>query len=238
MPTIEIAFKTIEIPAPFAHEYRLKLEVDQAIKASYQITYLGREDLSEEEIALEGFTGDDDFEWSGVIDASWKPIIQSLLAVHSADHEQSNEFSQTELTLTGTQDGHQTTMVFYDYEELEYKIQEIVQALFETSKREAPLKLYFKSVEAKLKSHFQVEVSFATRTCHVTKDNQPHRQLKWKEGKYLMSLIYQPDYLLDPVKPNKPGFYLSFDKQIWFNCSEVAESEKLPGFEQELRKYL
>ena len=93
-------------------------------------------------------------------------------------------------------------------------------------------------MQGKQKDDYVVEVSFAKRKCHVNKNGKPHRELKWKDGKYLMSLVYQPDYLLDPVKPNKPGFYVSFDKETWFSTVDISESEKLPGFEAELKKYL
>ena len=206
--------------------------------AEYKIAYLGREDLSDEELALEGFTRDDDFNWSGKIDASWKSIVLSLMDVQSPDHEQLTDFSQTELKIVTQEHNSETEMIFYDFEELEYKIQEVVQALFETSGREAPLKLFFRDVASKQKDNYEVTVAFANRTCLINKNGQSHKQLKWKEGKYLMSLIYQPDYLLDTVKPKKPGFYLSFDQDNWYSTTDIEESEKLTGFGQEIQKYL
>ncbi len=87
MKKIRIEFRTLDVPAPFAHDYTLSLELDKDIKARYQINYKGRENLSEEEIIEEGYTLDDDFEWKGEINSAWLQQIESLLDFQSSEKD-------------------------------------------------------------------------------------------------------------------------------------------------------
>ena len=57
--------------------------------------------------------------------------------------------------------------------------------------------------------------------------------LSWEEGSSLMSLIYQPDYLLDTTKTKKDDLYISFEENAWFSLDEIEESERLTGFKSE-----
>ncbi|MEL6557700.1 MAG: hypothetical protein AAFQ94_05910 [Bacteroidota bacterium] len=239
MKEIKIEFKTLEVPAPFAHNYLLHLKIDKEIEAQYEITYKGREELSEAEILEEGYTLDDDFKWSGKIDSSWKKSILGLAdIVQQNESNQANEFSQTEISISLTTAGQTESTVYYDEESLSYQIQEIVQALFETSKRELPLKIQFLLKAKGKKDQFTATLSFATRSCSIFKNNELSKNLSWEEGSSLMSLIYQPDYLLDTTKTKKDDLYISFEENAWFSLDEIEESERLTGFKSELLKYL
>ena len=69
-------------------------------------------------------------------------------------------------------DGQTELTVYYDEESLSYQIQEIVQALFETSKRELPLKIQFLLKAKGKKDQFTATLSFATRSCSIFKNNE------------------------------------------------------------------
>lgn len=239
MKEIKIEFKTLEVPAPFAHNYVLNLQIDQEIEAQYEIAYKGREELSEAEIIEEGYTPDDDFKWAGKIDNSWKKSILDLADIaQQKESNQANEFSQTEISITITAEGKTEKTVYYDEESLSYQIQEVVQALFETSKRELPLTIKFLLIEKGKKNQFTATLSFATRGCSIFKNNTFFKDLSWDEGSSLMSLIYQPDYLLDTTKTKKDDLYISFEENAWFSLDEIEEGERLSGFKSELLKYL
>ncbi len=53
-----------------------------------------------------------------------------------------------------------------------------------------------------------------------------------------MSLIYQPDYLIDTVKTKQDDLYISFEENFWFSVSDLEESERISGFRNELLKFL
>ncbi|MGB3464707.1 MAG: hypothetical protein WBA74_05545 [Cyclobacteriaceae bacterium] len=239
MKTIEIVYKTINVPAPFAHFYELELQIGRKIEAAYEVQSMGREDLTEEEILEEGFTPDDDFSWKGEIDPVWKKSIEDLLSEgNSSDNKELNEFTQTELTIRTVIDGKETNVTFYDNEILEYKIQEIVQALFEKSGRELPLKVSLLHKKNGQSTNYEVTVSFAQRNSSILKEGKLIKDLNWENAGSLMSLIYQPDYLLDTTKTQKDDLYISFEKGHWFSVSEIEENERLSGFKQELLKFL
>lgn len=239
MKKIKIEFKTLEVPAPYAHDYVLTLQIDKKIDAQYEITYKGREDLSEAEILEEGYTTDDDFSWKGEIDNSWKKSILAMADIIKTKKSVTpNEFSQTEISITVTSDGKTASAVYYDEESLSYQIQEIVQALFETSKRELPLNINFLLKEGSKKVQFSLKLSFANKSCSIFKNNTLTKNISWDEGSSLMSLIYQPDYLLDTTKIKKDDLYISFEENAWYSVDEIEENERLSGFKSELMKYL
>lgn len=236
---VTIEFSTLNVPAPFAHDYVLNLSISSAINAKYKIAFKGREDLSEEEILEEGYSMDDDFEWEGIIDASWMDQIMSLICLEGQTEGQTlNEFTQTELSITVNEGNQKNKSIFYDDEVLGYKIQEIVQALFETSKRELPLQFKFLYIGKGEKDQFEITLSFAKRNCTILKNGKPFKTLTWEDGSSLMSLIYQPDYILDLAKTKKDGLYISFEENAWFSVEEIEESERISGFKNELLKFL
>ncbi len=237
---ITIEFCAINVPAPFAHDYILSLIIDKDIQATYNITYKEREGLTEEEISEEGYTPDDDFDWEGKIDNSWKDQLLSLINYNSqkTEGQSLNEFTQTKLTVTTEIDGSKDKTVYFDDESLSYNIQEIVQALFETSKRELPLNIKFLQKKNGKKDQFEITLSFAKRNCLVSKNDKHFKNLSWEDGSSFMSLIYQPDYLLDPAKTKKDDLYISFEDDFWFSVTEIEENERLVGFKTELLKTL
>lgn len=239
MKKITIEFKTLDVPAPFAHDYELKLVIDKNIDASYYINYKGREDLTEEEILEEGYTIDDDFEWAGKIDTSWKNQLLSLIDTKPQGKDVvPNEFTQTEFTISVNSDGKISKSVHYDDENLSYQVQEIVQALFETSKREFPLQINFLLKERGKKEEFKVVLSFASRSCEISQKGKIHKKLSWEDGSSFMSLVYQPDYLLDLAKTKKDDLYISFEDNAWFSVADIEENERLSGFKKALLKFL
>ena len=70
MPTFSLKYQTAEnLPAPYAHAIEIngkfaQNQVDETplLELSFELTYLGREDFTEEELLEEGFTINDDFE--------------------------------------------------------------------------------------------------------------------------------------------------------------------------------
>jgi len=235
MEKIKIEFKTHEVPAPFAHQYSLTLTIDEEIKAAYEIKYLGREDIAIEEILAEGFSEEDDFEWKGIIDASWKESILSLSQTKSQkDLSEFNEFTQTELIISRNDESE--THRFYDHEELEYNVQEIVQALFETSKKESPLHIYL--LKGQDQKKYEFKLSFAKRSCTISQKGKTIKQMTWENGKSFLSLVYQPAYQLNPSKPTKNGVFISFDENEWYSVNKIEEVEDLIGFESRLLEFI
>ncbi|HWV33270.1 MAG TPA: hypothetical protein VN038_26610, partial [Dyadobacter sp.] len=69
-----IRFQTAPVvPAPFAHFYTLKMDIQSAedLRVDFDIVYNDREELTEDEIFDEGFSTDDDYKWKGSLPAVW-----------------------------------------------------------------------------------------------------------------------------------------------------------------------
>lgn len=239
MRKIIINYETRNIPAPFAHQYQLDIELKDKIKASYEVRYLGRDEISEEEILEEGFSLNDDFTWEGEIDPSWREVILSLADEPQENaKKEPNEFTQTIVRISSKSDEGEKSRNFYDNDDIEYQIQEIVQALFENSGRELPLKVRFFQKSKGSQSEYEVTVSFAKRESTLIKNNSEKSTLSWEDTRSFMSLIYQPDYLLDSTKLKKNGLYISFEENYWYSIEEIEENEKLSGFKQAILNFL
>ena len=80
MPTFSLKYQTAEnIPAPFAHAIEINGSLDQELELSFELTYLDREDLTEDEILEEGFTTNDNFTWKGTLPKVWVDVVYGSL---------------------------------------------------------------------------------------------------------------------------------------------------------------
>jgi hypothetical protein len=100
LSSLVIKFETADmVGAPFSHQILLKMQfAGQGIEVDFQIAYIDREDLSEEEILEEGFSLNDDYSWKGQIDNAWLEPIKEILKKtpnkfnHKALEEEMNFF--------------------------------------------------------------------------------------------------------------------------------------------------
>ena len=85
--SLEIRFRTADIiPPPYSHEYVIVCnEADSVLALSIKLTYLDRDELTIDEIAEEGYTENDDFEWTGTLTLDPQEKIQRKLGGNYVD---------------------------------------------------------------------------------------------------------------------------------------------------------
>lgn len=143
---IQIKFETADIvPPPFSHQVILTMDFEEnAINTVFDIAYTYRDELSDEEILEEGFTGEEDLAWAGEISNAWKKPIFELLT-HTPEkpnqkalNEEQNFF---EISIDSKVYGNPKNQ-----DRWEYLLQELMQAAYETYGKEMPFKLIFKKI--------------------------------------------------------------------------------------------
>lgn len=202
---IEISFQTQGVPAPFAFAVVMRLSLErQAVLMDFDLQYLDRDDLTDEEIIAEGYTLDDDFEWKGEIGENWIEPLQTLL---QSDF-QVDPLEEHYLHLQ--QDGKD---LGFPSSGNEVVVQELMQAALEGGKREEPLTLSYRS-----KSDSGTVVwEFQHRKVYL---NDSH--LPWDKALELMKIAYQVDY--EEMKAKKKAFVesISLDAVHWYPMTNKA----------------
>ena len=132
---IQIKFETADImPPPFSHQVILTMNFEEnTINTVFDIAYTYRDELTDEEILEEGFTGEEDLAWAGEISNAWqKPIFELLSHTpekpnQKALNEEQNFF---ELAIDGKVYGNPKNQ-----DRWEFLLQELMQAAYETDRK-------------------------------------------------------------------------------------------------------
>lgn len=212
---IILEFDSGIIPPPYSHVFRLLIDWSEGLKATLNIHYTEREDLSEEEILEEGFTLTDDFHFEGEIHAVWKNPIETLLK----DTRFASGVKGTgEITLaTKEKNTISPPKTPLNQEAWKLLAQDVIQAIYETAKKEAPLQINFCIVDSTVAYEGSITLFFETRNVlFVWKGTS--KTLNWEYAFQLMKLIFMPDYDYDIAgnHPGKtPGIYLECGDGWW-----------------------
>jgi len=232
----EIKYETeSSIPAPYAHFYHLKaaFDADTSLRVEYQLHYLDRESLSEEEITGEGFTMNDNFSWKGSLPGIWSEVIRRLFADTTLRPGSGSEHEAFfEMAVEDTQGGkHEGEPV--NRTEWEYTAQEMVQALYEIAQREMPLQLQYKKVAADgTYKKVSLTLHFSTRQVDIGQENAAGKtkfSAEWHQLKGLLRTVYMPDYhpaQAQTKEPGKPGSFIDIGDGFWY---QFSVSVKNPG---------
>lgn len=218
---LHIKFQTSDlVPPPYAHSIELiaKWSEQDLPQVDFQLTYLGREELTDEEITEEGFTGQDDLELHVQLPEVWLKELQRISKFQDSSPkthlEEQEDFWEIQLA-----DG----APFYPAQAPLWSafLQEIQQAIFEVGGMEKPLHLLLSRSGKEL---FQVHASFANRTLWYEYPNQVKQDLPWNKLNSLLREVYSGEFLYEDATqqlPAKPGMYLSLGDDWWF---EVGKS--------------
>ena len=195
---LKLSYQTQHLPAPYAFSATFSVEISEVIHVALVLTYLDREDLSEEEILAEGYSLEDDFSWEGQLGANWIYPIKELVR-----KERTQEPLDSFYLHIAVDDEEWFPAVVDDV-----VVQDLLQAVFEAKKKEAPLTISFATSK-----YEQIDLTwkFAERTVY-------HKELalSWDEAHTLMRLIYSNEF--EEMKAfKKPQVNsISFDGQVWF----------------------
>jgi len=227
MSTFSLKYQTSEnIPPPFAHAIELSGEIEQnkELALSFELTYLDRDLLTEDEILDEGFSADDDFSWKGVLPDVWKDILfgnlKSAKPLKIKGLEPHQHFWQLDVN----------EQSFYpaNADKFSYLLEEIQQAIFEKAKKELPLHLVFYKSQAGETKEVVINASFAERRVEITRkeNNDTGRTsiLPWEELNFILKNTFSGEFIMDVAfnqKPSHKGTFVNIGDGYWY---EVGKS--------------
>lgn len=223
MNLFEIRFQTSElIPPPYAHAIEILAHNDPKGGFSYifEISYLDRESLTEDEILEEGFSLNDDLQLKGTLPLAWKSAYDALLEktkkTYPTEIEDKEDFWEI-LTVDEP---------FYPKNTREWKIflEEIRQAITEQNKLELPLSFQIKRIDQELTEDFLVEGKFEERVFQITKKDGETKELEWIKLNNFLKDIFSGEFVYEKTStkmPKRTGLFLNLGDEIWY---EVGKS--------------
>lgn len=217
------------VPPPYAHRYDLFVDENPShLVLSFDLKYLEREDLTEEEILDEGFTTNDDFSWMGKLNQVWKKEFESLLQktrfAPAAEEGDYIIYIESEHKDKPGQ-GYVTKKYISDWV---YLIQEIKQAIYESEQIEAPLTIEYLHLEEGKETQIVLNGRFAEREFTVRVNNRPVEKWDWQVLQKTINLIYN-DTEIDTEKmlkgrPRYEGYYLQLPGLGWYGLGKGIRS--------------
>lgn len=215
---MNIKFQTSAlIPAPYAYAIQLDLSENKDRTLSYdlELEYLDRDQLTEDEILDEGFTLSDDIKLKGKLPQTWAEELRVLL-------------SKTEKTdKTEIEDNEDFWFLEIDNDQFYPKnvkqwatfLEQIRQAILESSDLEKPLEITFVEIKDKEKRTTIFRGSFTKRTLMVEVVGEEKENLKWTQLSNFLRDIFSGDFDYEnaTTKPkNNDGIYINLGDEYWF----------------------
>lgn len=226
MPTFSLKYQTAEnIPAPFAHAIEINGSFDQDLELSFELTYLDREDMTEDELMDEGFTANDDFTWKGTLPKVWSDVVfgslKSANVLNIKSLEPHQDFWQVDFD--GTSFYPKNTDAF------KYLIEELQQAVYEKAGKEAALKLTYLKYQSGENVEVFVSASFIERKLQLVRTNiidgsSETKVLVWDELNYILKNTFSGEFEAEfahSKKPSHKGLFLNAGDELWY---EVGKS--------------
>jgi hypothetical protein len=204
------------VPPPYSHVFRLMLDWSQgSLTANLDLHYTEREDLSKEEILDEGFTLEDDYSYQGPLNDVWTRPLQQLFEKSKWTNKDIDEGGITVRPLEkGKNEG---IKIPSNQEEWQLMAQDLIQAIYETVKKEAPLQVRYRLVEGDKISDCQITVHFSNREVDFEK-GENSRKINWEYAIQLMKIVFTPDYHYELAKEEpgkKRGAYIECGDGYW-----------------------
>lgn len=213
---IVIEFDSGIIPPPYSHVYRLSLDWSSSeLIAELELHYTDREDLTEDEILDEGFTSNDDFSFKGALDFVWKKVVSIEFEKTKWSGRQLDEGGLTLSVLENGKTGPGKAPA--DQETWQMLAQDVIQAIYETSKKEAPLTVKYRQVTNEESIDCSITMNFSTREAVFISKNES-RIINWEYAVQLLKLVFSPDYNYEIAKETagtKRGSYIECGDGYW-----------------------
>lgn len=213
---IIIEFDSGITPPPYSHVYRLALDWSSSdLIVELELHYTDREDLTEDEILDEGFTANDDFSYKGTLDSVWKKVISIEFEKTKWSGRQLEEGG---LTLSAVENGKTgVAKVPANQETWQMLAQDVIQAIYETSNKEAPLTVNYHQVTNEEIVDCSITMNFSTREAIFVSKNES-RTINWEYAVQLLKLVFSPDYNYDIAQETagtKRGSYIECGDGYW-----------------------
>ena len=211
------------IPPPYSHVFNLTLKwTNEKLDVKLNLHYTDRDDLSEQEILDEGFTTKDDFSYNGPLSFVWvKPAID----LYKKSKWSGKAIDEGGITVTPVQSG-KTGGVKIPFHQEEWLLlaQDLIQAIYETVKKELPLKINYRKVEQDLRIDCSLTIYFSNREV-LFEANGKKKIIHWEYAIQLMKVVFTPDYHYEFAKEEpgtKRGFYIDCGDGYWHELGKGA----------------
>lgn len=245
--TLTIKFQTSEIvPPPYSYFYTLTLaKNDEGLVADFDHQYLDRDELDEEAILEEGFGLNSDYAWKGNLSAVWKKELEKVLSKNTYKAESTIKETEDYIELIFPNASEKETSYFpIKIADFEYFLQEIMQAIYEVSKKEQPFKLEYRNIDRLGETITACQAVFAELSFTVQQNDAPPKNMGWKWTQEVMGTIFMADFLMEDASREIPKFsgkYLSLGDGLWYELGETLveptpDSEVLPRIEKILKQ--
>ena len=229
---LQVRYQTARsLPAPYAYFYTLTARpTGNEVQIDLAITYPDRDDIDDDELIAEGFTRDDDFNWSGRLPNAWLRAfgdVADKTRLQPVDEEQLGEDDDFwDISFDGSQTGKPTNA-----DDWQYLIQELIQATYEADKRERPFELTFLDSRGPGRE-LVLTASFADRTVVIRERSHRDgsRTLPWSTLQRVMSTVYSVDFDPDTTldrRPKTTGQWLNLGTDDWYEISKFKDITKL-----------
>src|SRR5690606_27558409 len=144
---LEIEYDSGSIPPPFSHAFKLKIRFEKDfINTQLDLQYTDRDEVTEEEIYNEGFTLNDDCNFIGELPGVWEKPFKILYSQSKWSNKTSLEEEGGIRLLAKDIHGKISRSIPANQQEWLYLSQEYIQAIYEISKKEAPLTVRYRHV--------------------------------------------------------------------------------------------
>jgi hypothetical protein len=220
MKSLVLRFQTSAlVPAPYAHAIELALNLkNESLGYVFEIEYLDRGQLSEDEIYEEGFTMEDDYKIEGELPKVWAEELKSL-------------FEKTEKTFLKDLEDEQD---FWDIEEEKTNfypknpqpwkafLEEFQQAVIEQNKFENPLQITVLRIDNEVTNTYIIKGFFENKTLIISKNGE-ESTLPWQKLKLLLKDYYSAEFDFEKASekhPKKTGLFINFGDEWWFELGK------------------
>jgi hypothetical protein len=214
---IEIAFDSGLSPPPYSHYYKLKIGIQRDfLDVALDLVYTDRDEVTEEEIKDEGFTLHDDFHFNGEVPSVWKKPLMELYSKTRWSNKKLDDEGGIGI-FTKDSHGQEVYTVPLNQEEWQFFAQDVIQAIYEITKKEAPLKIGYLIQEEGQVLDLSLTVLFSVRKVEV-RVNGKAKEADWDNTKELLSFVFLPDYDYDRAKQTKPqhkGHFIDCGDGFW-----------------------
>lgn len=204
------------LPPPYSNVFRLELNwKNDKLSTKLDLHYTSREDLTEEEIFDEGFTPEDDYSYEGELNPVWAKVARRQFDSAKWSGKQLTDGGITVTPLEeGKESGSKTPI---DQEAWQLLAQDIIQAIYETTKREEQLKIQYRLVTNESTKDCSITMKFSDREVTVDQGDKT-KTINWEYAMELMKLIFTPDYhyeLAKEIPSTKRGSYIECGDGYW-----------------------
>lgn len=227
---VQVSYQTLQLPPPFAFAYTLKMEfLENELKVKYDLEYLNREDLSREEIEAEGYSEDDDFSWRGSLGKVWVDTLKEGFEKIDLEEESEDFNVYLHVAIEGSRSG-----LAVHAEDWDYRLQELIQAVYEKSGIEDQLKMRFMHINGAQRNYYELTGSFEHKTCSVG-----GRELSWDDLQELMADVYTIDFDGEPVAiPDDEGLWIAPDADSDYQLFDIQAGESASKMKKRILHYL